>query len=1153
MHLLPHMRRGLWLCATLGLTQIAPLAAQENEAEPSFLETFLEDSLSGDNQYITVTGLTGALSSLASIEQITIADAAGVWLELHNAELDWNRLALLRGEFSVNRLTATEIKVLRQPRSLPDDPSLPAPEVTPFQLPELPVSVEVGALKIDRIDLHQDLFGVAARLNLAGSVLLADGSLAAHLTVDRLDRPGDRLTLDAEYTNDSRKIALNLALDEAANGLISTVMNLPGTPSLHFGLAGAGPVEDFNAQIALASNGRERLTGEVVLKALAPSEKNNTDAVAGIGFGAELKGDVDALLHPDYRPFFGPKLNLTLRGSTSALQGTTLDSLSLQTQALTLAGALAITATGEIDTANLRANISPVDGQAAVILPIPGADTTLASAQLAASKTSKGQWAVTANLNEISHPDIRIASTNLQATGTLVQSTTQPLDLDGRVNIDLQMMQPRDAALAKALGQQLQLSGQLTTQGPGALSLADMKIQGTDYQISGGLAIEGLQSGLEILTDLRVGTGNLTRFSDLVQQPLSGALQAQIAGSFTPLSGAFDADLALQAQGMTAGIPELDQLIDGNIGLIFQGQRNEAGLTIKSFRLDGSQISAEAHGNLDSQTGTLMLRAGLKDLSLVVPQTAGPLELTADVTRRGDLLTGVANLKGPHSSHAALDGSVRLNGDADFTFDAALNELERFLPELPGAGIASGQAARRQGIWQINGKAKAPAGAAARIEGSFDETTGIADLSAKGQARLEGINPFITPNLMQGAAQFDLAVKGALGLDALTGTVTTSGASIALPAAAQRIDDIAATVTLARSRAQLQITARPRDGGSLSLSGPLALLPPFNSTLKIGIHDVIVSDHLSYDTVLAGDLLLSGELTGSSLLSGRINVGETNINLNTAGGSISAAPIPSIRHINEPRQSRLTRARAGLIQSASSGGSNSNINLDVLIDAPSRIHARGRGLRSELGGQIRLRGSSAALEPSGQINLIRGTFDVLGRRLDLDEGSITLLGDLKPYLEFKSSANTANGTATLEISGQVDSPVIKVTSEPPRPSEEALALLLFGDDIQNLSPLALARIASSALELSGRGLGSEKKLRDETGAEDVDLGLDNLGAGLLGVGGYVSDNVYTDFNVNTRGDSELSLNLDISKSISVTGTVDSEGETGLGLFFKRDY
>jgi translocation and assembly module TamB len=369
------------------------------------------------------------------------------------------------------------------------------------------------------------------------------------------------------------------------------------------------------------------------------------------------------------------------------------------------------------------------------------------------------------------------------------------------------------------------------------------------------------------------------------------------------------------------------------------------------------------------------------------------------------------------------------------------------------------------------------------------------------------------------------------------------------------VDDIQATVTLGNSRAQVQLSARPRDGGSVRISGPIGLQPPFDGTLQIAINDVVVSDHVSYETLLNGQLNFAGQVSGSNRLSGRIDVGETNINLNTAGGAVSAAPIPPIRNINTPAAVRRTLARAGLTANGNGdgGGGSGHTDLDVIISAPSRIFARGRGLRAELGGQIHLRGTTARLAPAGQISLIRGSFDILGRRLELDEGRITLLGDLRPYLEFSSSTATEEGTATLEISGRVDAPEIKVTSDPPRPSEEALALLLFGDNIEDISPLALARLAASALTLSGRGGLAQNQLRQSTGADDVDIGFDNLGSGRLGLGGYVAENVYTDFDVNTRGDSELSINLDVTDNLTAKGTVDSEGETGFGLFFKRDY
>ncbi|OIQ36417.1 MAG: translocation/assembly module TamB [Roseobacter sp. MedPE-SW] len=1137
-----------------------PLLAQEDAQEPSYLENFLEETLSAENQFITVTGLTGAFSSQAQIDQITVADATGVWLQLRGAELDWNRLALLRGELSINHLKAAEITLLRQPEPLPADPSLPLPEAAPFQLPELPVSVELGEISVARILLDESLLGFAATLNLQGDLKLAEGSLATQLKVNRLDRPGDRLEMVAGYANDNRQITLDLALQEAAGGLISTALALPAGPSLELTIAGTGPVEDFTAQMALASNGDQRLAGRVELTALSapsqtapPQSDTPLDADTGIGFSADLGGDIDALLLPDYRPFFGPDLKMTLRGNSTAEAGVELDSFALRSDALRLTGALALNPAGQLDTANIRAAITPPEGQAAVILPLPGADTTLVGTEILAQKTSDGPWTVHADLRQLSHPEALIETGVITAQGELGADGTGAQLLDGAFTAKLQGLKLRDPHLAEAVGSEISLSSDLTTRGATAFALQNLLLQGEDYQTSGDLGFEGLNSGLKVTADLRIGAGNLQRFSALSGQPLSGAVQSQLTGSITPLSGAFEADLALQGQGVSAGISLLDELTEGNLALSFRGTRGSNGLEVEKFELLGGQISAEASGTLNSRTGQLNVRADLEELNLLVPQVSGALTLEGDITRAGDKVTGQLHLKGPHASFAQVAGSAQLDGAADLTFEAVLAEVQRFVPELPGKLTALGTAQRRDGRWQITSDAKAPSGAEARLAGSFDETSGLADIAATGQLRMEGANPFITPNLLKGTARFDLALKGAPSLEALSGSITSSGAALALPAAAQRIEDISATVTLQQARAQIELSARPRDGGNLRLSGPVALSAPFDGALKIGIRDVTVTDHLSYETLLNGDLSFSGPLAGTSRLSGRIDVGESNINLNTAGGAISAAPIPPIRHIGESSPVRQTRSRAGLTQTVASGGSSSNIGLDLLIDAPDRIFARGRGLNAELGGRIHLRGSTAALAPSGQISLKRGTFDILGRRLELDEGRITLLGDLKPYLEFRSSATTATGTATLEIEGSVDAPQIKVTSDPPRPSEEALALLLFGDNIDDLSPLALARLAKSALDLSGRGLGDQSRLRNATGADNAEIGLDSLGSGLLGLGGYIGEKAYTDFNVNTKGESELSINVDLTDSVTVTGTVDSEGESGFGLFFKRDY
>ena len=53
-------------------------------------------------------------------------------------------------------------------------------------------------------------------------------------------------------------------------------------------------------------------------------------------------------------------------------------------------------------------------------------------------------------------------------------------------------------------------------------------------------------------------------------------------------------------------------------------------------------------------------------------------------------------------------------------------------------------------------------------------------------------------------------------------------------------------------------------------------------------------------------------------------------------------------------------------------------------------------------------------------------------------------------------------------------------------------------------------------------------------------------------GKYLSDNVYTDVTVGTDQTS-INLNLDVTDDIKAQGSVTSDGETSLGIFFERDY
>ena len=304
------MRRGglAALFAALFLA-VAPTAAEEEDGG-SALERFIERNLSSAGREVRVSGFEGVLSSRARAAEITIADAAGVWLRLSGVELDWSRLALLRGDLRIDRLAAARIDLSRLPA--PETAALPTPEAGPgFALPELPVSVAIGDIAAPNIAIGAEVLGEAVEIALEGRARIAGGAGSARLSVLRTDGREGRFVLDGSFDNATRQTRLLLDLAEGAGGIAATRLGLPGAPAIALSVAGEGPLEDFVARIALASEGTERLAGEVALR--APPEEPGTRR-----FAARLSGDLRPLLAPDYRAFFGPDATLALEGQRGA-------------------------------------------------------------------------------------------------------------------------------------------------------------------------------------------------------------------------------------------------------------------------------------------------------------------------------------------------------------------------------------------------------------------------------------------------------------------------------------------------------------------------------------------------------------------------------------------------------------------------------------------------------------------------------------------------------------------------------------------------------------------------------------------------------------------------------------------------------------------
>ena len=1325
------MRRVL-LATSVTLCLATPLAAQEKESG-GFIVDFLESSLSGDNRFVTVTGLDGALSSRATLQRLTVADDEGVWLTITGAVLDWNRSALLRGNLVVTQLTAETIEVARKPGTTTTD-DLPTPEAQPFSLPDLPVGITIDKLSVGRLSLAQPVAGIAADLTADGRLSLISGALDTKIEVERIDRPSDRIALTATYANDSRQIGLDLEVTEAEGGLVSQLLSIPGRPSVDLTVKGEGPVGDFAADIALATDGAERVRGKVTL---------GNDEGGGLAFGADLGGDITPILAESYREFFGTDAHLLLQGVTGADGSLSIPQLSVQANALDLSGAVAIEGNGRLTKADLAGTITPPEGQT-VVLPLGEPAVQVRHAEISGGFdiTTGNSWTLTTRVDGLNRSGITVEEARITASGDFEQGD-QPR-LDGTLSAGLTGLDLHDEALQQAVGAQVQLDGRFAWAGGTALSLEQMVLTGDDYTARLTARIDGLATGFAVDGQAEVEATDLSRFAGLAGVDLGGAASLRLVGNGVPLGGAFDFRLDAEADDLTTGIAQVDPLIAGRTTVALDARRDETGTTLRAFTLDGKAISANASGTLKTGQADVTFRAALDDFGQVVPAFPGPVTLTGDLTQKDRDITGEVRFSGPNSSFAVANGTASLDGALDVTyrarlggldrlvpaldgvlaaegrasrtteatwtvgaeasgtaglsgkfrarfsevtgiadigFDAALDRLERLVPQLKGklgargmasrnengtwradvrtegtagidgtfeatyeeptgdakltfdalferlerlvpelrgdlaarglaersgdghwqgeadvngsAGIsgrfdgnfeessgdvalafdaalarldrivrqfpgtlkARGTAARKGAEWSLDADATGPGGIEAAMLGTYDEDRKIADMTARGQAQLGLANAFVRPNTMAGLARFDLALRGTPGLDALGGTVTTSGASVAIPSVAQALTGIDATVRMADGTARIDLSGSSRAGGGFRVSGTAGLAAPNTAALDIALNGIVLTDNLTYNTTADGQLRFSGPASGGGTLSGRIDFGPTEINVATASGAVGAAPIPDIFHVGEPADSRRTRARAGLIGNGNGGGGGGSrpIALDLVLSAPNRIFARGRGLDAELGGVVTVGGTTDRVVPSGQISLIRGVFDILGRRLQLDEGRITMQGRLEPYLEFRASTSTGDGTATLSIVGPLEAPVIQVTSVPERPSEEALALLLFGDKFTELSPLKIAQLGAQLATLGGSGGGFLGNIRKGLGVDSLDLGTDDDGNANVGIGSYISEKVYADVNVNAEGETEVNLNLDLTDSLTLKGSVGNTGDTGVGLFFERDY
>lgn len=266
---------------------------------------------------------------------------------------------------------------------------------------------------------------------------------------------------------------------------------------------------------------------------------------------------------------------------------------------------------------------------------------------------------------------------------------------------------------------------------------------------------------------------------------------------------------------------------------------------------------------------------------------------------------------------------------------------------------------------------------------------------------------------------------------------------------------------------------------------------------------------------------------------------------------------------------------------------NNGPSLDVTLDIPRRFYVRGRGLESEWGGKLQVKGFAAKPVLTGGLRPVHGYFDLMSKPFAFSEESrVSFEGGerINPGLDLNLKYKSNDLTAIIKIGGFASKPIFKLESDPALPQDQILAQVLFGKNVTSLSRFEAFQVANGIRELTsgGGGFNPLASVRETLGIDTLRVSSGDtttpdsrntygtpdaasMGAGgksdsadddaapRLEAGKYITDSIYVGFEQGvTENSTGVRVEVELSPRINLQGKSNMQSsEVGLG--WKKDY
>jgi translocation and assembly module TamB len=697
--------------------------------------------------------------------------------------------------------------------------------------------------------------------------------------------------------------------------------------------------------------------------------------------------------------------------------------------------------------------------------------------------------------------------------------------------------------------------------------LADLnRLLGTRLHggVSGQVALKAGRdtSYAQIRLDARdVSTAGVTANAQLSASGTMDALSLQLAAQSPAIAGV-PADVTstatLDVTGHRLQVSTLEaNYHDQKIRLLSPAQLSFSdGFTIGHLRVGAQEAVLEVDGRV---APTLDLRASLKQVKPALVNAFVPHLLAAGTIEADAQVKG--SVSSPEGSvHAAATGIRSANGAAN---------------GLPAVDVHAG--AKLMGnTAQVDAKLSAGKASQLTLQGQAplaqDGATagGPLDLKLLGNVDVGLFNPVTEPSgkHVTGELNIDTSVTGAAAEPEIAGTIRLAKGSVRDYTQGINFTDVTAEISGNHGTLRIEkLTARAAPG-DVSVTGTIGVLQkgiPVDIQFTAKNAQPISSNIVTVN--LNSEITIKGTARERLDVAGKIAINRADVQIPNG-----LPPNVAVLDVRRPGRAPPPPSEKKLV-----------IGLNLTVDAPRQILVKGRGLDAELGGELRIRGTTDSPTVSGGFDLSRGTFTLASSHLTFSQGSVTFNGaglqkKIDPTLDFTAQTQVSDVTATVRITGLADAPKIELSSSPDLPQDEILARLLFGVPAAQLTALQVVQIGAALASLSGGGGGFNplEKIQKTLGLDRLSVaGGSSSGApgspananqgASIEAGRYVSSRVFVGVKESTTGNTQLAVDVDLAKRLKLqarlgNGTATAQGTTpendpgsSLGIAYQWEY